>query len=538
MSAAVRPLLLLATASIPAAAFGQNLVDPSDRIYSHLSIWEQKGYADPLPPLRPYPLPIVVDALREVRARGTPRDIELAAAFADALGVDVPTVQAAAVVGVRGKGSVAGGDFGAVLRSQGSIGDHFSYSGAFRYWWDSTFGEEIAPRYRPDDVATFEGAGPHFDLGGESFRGLEDIRLVGAFAVGPLTIQGGFSSADFGDPRRESLVLSTHAAPAASLAAHLGGATLGYTAIFLDLVALRAARTTGETYSLKQELPPTGLPSKHLMLHALSWHALPWLTVSGVQGALFGGRLSLYSVLPTAFITEPFTGDYDNAFAGITLEAALPLEARLVLDAYVDDYQLVDPVAGFDPSPFANKVAGAASLSWAPERLPITASLDYTFVAPYTYSHSAHAALNYLTYTHRGRAIGTALPPNSDRWQVETRLWPLSWLDLLFAARYVRHGNGSDHGAGSVDGDGSIWDDGYSSSGSVTFFGESTFLNQDVLEGTLQLEVRVEAHLPSDALRAAGRAWLGLEHITNRGLDPAAETELNPSFGIGLEVGY
>ena len=309
-------------------------------------------------------------------------------------------------------------------------------------------------------------------------------------------------------------------------------------AALVDLVALTAVRTTGETYSLKKEIPPTGFPSKYLALHALTWHPSPSLDVRAVQGTLFGGRISVYSLLPTAFITEPFTGNHDNAFAGLSLGAALPWRLHMHLDVYVDDYQFIDPIAGFNPSPFANKTAGTAGLSWAPLTLPLRASLDYTFVAPYMYTHSSHAALNYLTYTHRGRALGSALPPNSDRWQIELASWPTTWLDLVATARYIRHGNGSDHGSGSVDGDGSIWDDGYGSTGGVTFYGEATFLNQSVLEGTLQLQLEAHASVQLGQLRARGGLWYGIEHVTNPLLDGSADPMLAHLLGVTLEVGY
>ena len=42
------------------------------------------------------------------------------------------------------------------------------------------------------------------------------------------------------------------------------------------------------------------------MVHALQWHPWRWLDLDILTTTLFGGRLSLYSLLPTAFLTEPY----------------------------------------------------------------------------------------------------------------------------------------------------------------------------------------------------------------------------------------
>ena len=59
----------------------QSLYDPSDRVYRHLAIWEQKGYLAPLPALRPYAPQLVVSLLRQVTEAGTALDRELAASY-------------------------------------------------------------------------------------------------------------------------------------------------------------------------------------------------------------------------------------------------------------------------------------------------------------------------------------------------------------------------------------------------------------------------------------------------------------------------
>jgi hypothetical protein len=509
-------------------------------------MWEQKGYLDQLPPLRPYALRVVKESLRLVEKVGSAPDRALAldyllsltgAPLAGSVGSEAPTVELAGFAGISAKGSAFGADFGARVRSSGMVGESFGYSASFAYWWGSAFGEDTGLRYVPSEQPTFSAAGPDFPIGAEDFDGLEDIRLWMSYGSATAYLLGGFSRRAFGPFLGDGVVVGERAPPTGQLALVLAGRRLTYTAAIFDLVAQLAARPTGELYSLKSELPQTGFPSKYFALHSLEWRLTDWLSLGAVQGSLFGGRLSLYPLLPTAFITEPFTGDFDNAFAGITGRVRLPGNLSASWVFHVDDYQVVDPIAGFNPSPFSNKVAAQIGVAWAAEQLPASITVDYTFVAPYTYTHSSTQPINYLTFTHRGQSFGSALPPNSDRWALAGVATPFSWLDVAADVRYVRHGNGSDHGAGSLDGDGSIWDDGYTNSGGVTFYGESTFLNQPVVEKTLQGLLSAEMRFRYAQLSARLGLSYGLEHVINPDLNPNSPAETRHLLHVGLEVG-
>ena len=553
-------LLALAVGGGPGEA--QSLVDPDDRIYGHLAIWEQRGYLAPLPALRPYAPQRVVEALRQVTAAATGLDRELAAAYLRELqpedmggGLGLPPFTISAYGGLTS--SLAAGSepqwlFGAGIESTALYGQ-FAYSAAFDYWWESAAVPGL--RYRRQSQPVFPNAGPdawvaggtgapNFDLGDTRFTGKQNVRATAAFAAGPLVVQGGFARGAFGVPLYDSLVLGAGAPPAARLAAVLHGGHLTYTASFTELVALQGVCPDGKRYLLKYhkcEPPPpvhVGFPSKYLMLHALQWHALPWLSLEAFSSTLFGARLSLYSLLPTAFITEPFTGDYDNSLAGVGARARLPWGLSAALSIYIDDYQLFANDV-FNPSPFANKAAGQAALSWA---LPAASgvvgavSLDYLFAAAYMYTHSSHQPVNYLTYTHRMQPLANALQPNSDQWTLAATVTPASWLDLELTGRAIRHGNASAQlpQRGPYD-DGSIWDDGYDRAGNTTFVGPTPFL-AGVVEHVYQLELAAGARVPVLApVELRARVSYALERIDNRELKEG-ESATNHLVGVGVTV--
>jgi hypothetical protein len=550
--AAIPAIAALLLTGLAGSLSAQSLHDPTDRVYRHLAIWEQKGYLAPLPPLRPYAPQLVIDLLQRVVETGSRLDRELAASYLQRLAPERepdalplppmhPSIFSGAVL-TAPRDDDTGNDhfrFGGGVESTARYG-LFAYSAAFRYWWEST--PEPAQRYRFDYVPVFPRAGPNFDLGETRFSGREDLRASASFGTGAIHLRAGFGQGAYGSPFADSLVLGAGAPPAAHLVGGVYGEHLAYTAAFLELVAERAADRDGMRYRLKNRAGSDGFPSKYVMLHALQWHIMPWLSVDAHTASLFGARASLYSLLPTAFVTEPYTGDYDNALAGLAVTARLPAGFRAAAGIYVDDYNTFVGEDTFNPSPFSNKTAGQAQISWSPVPSgPIdttgVVSLDYLFVAPYMYTHSSHQPINYLTYTHRARPLANSLEPNSDQLTLQAQFTPLAWLDLELAARRIRHGNASEQrdNPGPYD-DGSIWDDGYDADGRSTFVGpEPALLDTRVLEETLQLELAATAHLAVEPVGVRTRISYSVEYIDNFDLQEGDSTTAH-RFGVGVTV--
>ena len=519
LQSATALVLLLAGTAI--SGYAQSLFDPSNRIYRHLAIWELRGYFAPLPELRPYAPQLIVQLLREVASKGDARDRELAESYLEALAPRtfgdasaLPPIE----VGVRASVE-SSPDPAPRIRVAGELVSTyvadglFAYSAMLSYWWQS--GAERRLSYTVPQVPA-----RGLNLYGRDV-GAGDVRAAATFGEPGLHLQAGFAQHGFGSALHDSLVLAAGAPAAARISGVYRGATFSYSASLLQLVAERAVTRMGQRYLLKSGCPqedecprPVGFPSKYLMLHALQWYPLPWMKLSLFSSWLFGARASLYQLLPTAPVTEPFTGDYDNGLTGGTLWLRLPADFSTGATLFVDDYHPINRDGSV--SLFTNKMAGQATLSWAPSGLPAVVSLDYLFVSPYTYTHSSHQPINYLTYTHKRQPLGTALPPDSDRWTLAALVTPVPQLDLELAARLIRHGAGS------------IWDDGYDDNGKATFVGGAPDFLDPVTETAYQLEVAATGRVPIATLELAARISYGLEYL---------ESGSTADHLIGVQVG-
>ena len=532
-----------------AAALGaQSLYDPDDAIYRHLAVWELKGYLAPLPALRPYAPQAVAAMLRRVARVGDRRARALAEVYLRALeprarGRLLDAGPPFAVTGFGGIAMAGGTDtpasgvaFGAGLESTALGPGLFAYAGGIRYWWESIRQPRLS--YQVPPAYMFDNVGPDF----EPFEARADLRALAAFGTPTVHVQAGFVQRAFGSALHDSVVLGAGAAPAAQLTVTYRSESFIYSAAFLDLLADQAVcsgmdkphgacEQPGQRYSLRGSLTDGGrFPSKYLMVHAVQWHPSPWLSFDLFTATLFGGRISLYALLPTAALTEPYNLNYDNVFGGISTRLRLPFDLSLSATLYVDDFQLFEGTT-FNPNPLDNKTAGLAAVAWAPYPLPGVITLDYLFVAPYTYTHSRHQPINYLTYTHRSQPLGSRLPPNSDQWTLAAVVTPLPEVDLEARARAIRHGNASDRPGH----DGTIWDDGYVDRRASFVGRRATFLTQNLLEEVFQFEFAVVGRLVLPAATVRGRVNYGLEHIRNRNLESGA-TATNHTFGAQVEM--
>ena len=228
------------------------------------------------------------------------------------------------------------------------------------------------------------------------------------------------------------------------------------------------------------------------MVQSLSVHPTEWLELTALQSVMFGGRLSLayfLPVVPSQYV-QTYLGDYDNALIGAAARVRLPFGAHAGAVLYVDDLNF-RKIRNFDFDSGQNKLALDLQAGIAPP-LPILTVLDarYRMVTPYMYAHHP-AALDYLQYTHKGRHLGTLLPPNSDEITVRTRVFPAPWLAFDLSVRSVRHGGGC---GGVPDSSCTIWHHGRVDEGFL-FYGPSEFLTQAVLEGILQARAGIDVHV-------------------------------------------
>ncbi len=550
MTGRVRAALLVLVAAAPFCAGAQTLVSPNDPIYGHLRMWEQRGLIDWLPPLRPLPAPIVRAALQRVADAAPATDRRIARSLLARYFRPLP-VQGRAQIGGRSKTTVAGGTMPAQIAAQLSAGvevpvsDQIGFGFFARTRTTSTVPTPVTPRltFDPyDDIAPGDFTtilGEEFDfrveLAGNAFVGASEL------GTGPDTwyVQAGFGRSSFGYGQ-DSTIVSDAAAPAGYLTGTYRGSWIAYSAMFLDLIAAYGT-CSGATpdgvacdaqgrYPLRERarVADGRHPAKYLVVQSLSFYPTDWLELTALQSVLFGGRLSPTYLLPVfpSLYTQMQLYDYDNAFLGAAARVRLPYGASVGAVLYVDDINLTK-IRRFDFDSDQNKLSVDLEAGIAPP-LPILTVLSarYRIVTPYLYAHHP-AALDYLTYTHAGRHLGTMLDPNSDEIRVSARAFPLDWLGIDLSLRRVRHGGPAG---------GSVWDHGLVG-GSFVFSGPSTFLKQDVLEHLLQARAGIDLRVDLQPVELRFALAYTYEQVSNRDLVPGAGEQAH-LFEVSTAVRY
>jgi len=530
---------------LAAPAWALVTADPNDAVYRDLDRWQQQGYLEPLPSLRPYPTQLIVSALKEVAAKAGPVDAELARSYLDALqgGLLGIPLHASASYLLQAKQGNRLDRLGLQADGSGTIGDLVGYSIRGRLVADDSTAE-VFPRWDDSYEATLANQTPNtgtrsvlpISFGGEPFAGYGVLDGLFSFGTDRMWIQGGLVQSSFG-PVLESPILGPQAPQAGHFSATYRGSWFTYTNLVEELVAYYTVSPTGVTTQITDS-NTSPFPQKYLFLQTFDLSPWPWVQADIVQAVVSGGRFSPTYLLPILpLYAQAYLGDWDNSFAGGYFQFNLPFGIRPSLLLYIDDLDL-PKLLRLDFNTDGNKVAFQAGLSWAPPLpIPVQASLTYTAITPYTYTHFSSDTLNYLQYTNLGQQLGSILPPDSDQWTLRAEVIPLSWLRVGLWGKLIRQGNGSDYGSGVVVGDGSVYDDG-ALGGPITFLNQNSFLTQAVLEKDEQIGIDCTADLAYIGLRGELTVSYTLEGVQNRDLNPAAPNEVNNIFGLELSFGF
>ena len=538
------------------SVFGQFTSDPNDRLYRFLTIWEEKGYIHRVPPVRPYPPQLLKSLLSEVRRKGEPQDSGIADQYyrslfpQDARAKDERAESAAARDNENLlKGSLhpsLGGELmtetediswklRAAVDTLGSIGDYVAFTGKFAYSFIDNPGDDFYPRWM--NVLDESRSGGGVISAGDREIDMAQLGLFGLhFGTDWIYFQAGLMRSSFGPFYDHGAVLGPQA-PAAGHFSFTFRATdwLTVSSVYLELAAeYKEDIATGSRTEIGKVV------NKYLVLHSLVFYPFDWWTLGVIQTVVAGNRFNPVYLIPLQhmFYTQQLWGDEDSSFLGFYTEFSLPHDLGIDLLLYVDDWDAFGGASktgstGFNLDSAQNKFALQIGLSWTPSyRVFRRVSLDYLMITPYTYTHSAHRAVDFLSYTHAGKNLGSILDPNSDQITLTVFLTPTDWLDLDVWGRFIRHGNASEDYS---TGDGTIYDDGYTSAGDVTFYGHSRFLTQDTLEKVLQAGLDLEFRFPLKWGSLSFEMGYILEQIWNKDL-VSGRNESNQffSFGIGI----
>jgi hypothetical protein len=419
----------------------------------------------------------------------------------------------------------------------GSIGDHVAFTGIYSYSLIDDPGESFFPQ-ATNVVDESRSGGGEMELGSRTID-MSQLGLFGLhFGNDWVYFQAGLMRSSFGPFFDHGAVLGPQAPAAGHFSFSFQPAEwLTLSSVYLDLyAAYKEDSATGTRIDIGKVV------NKYFILHSFVFHPFNWWNLGVVQSVVAGNRFNPVYLVPIQhmFYTQQLYGDEDSSFLGLFSEFSLPLDFGIDLLVYVDDWDAFGGPSksskGINLNSAQNKFALQAGFTWSPSyRILRRLSLDYLMITPYTYTHSAHRDVDFLSYTHAGENLGSILDPNSDQITLSAYLTPTEWLDMDLWARFIRHGNASE---GFTNGDGTIYDDGYTSTGDATFVAEpSRFLTQDTIEMVLQLGLELEFRFPQRWGSLGFEAGYILERVWNKDL-VSGKNELNNFLSIGVGIRF
>jgi hypothetical protein len=519
------------------------IADPNDRLYDDLSFWYERGYIKDLPMVRPYSLQVIKHLLSQAIENGMKHDVDRAQSYYDELfggeteispGKSIP----AALHPVFSfetwlDGSDYYGEAAAACLTNGIIGSLFSYSAHIAY----------AIVYEPETPVfpSYTRVQEEWETGGGVIE-LDDIDLLssqlglGGFFIGTesLSFQAGVMRTSFGPFFHNGAIIGPQCPAAGHISFSYRTGWFSLSSVFLDLVPkYREDPVTGGRVSI-------GRPEfKYLLIHSLEVSPFNWMSLGLLQSVIGGKRFNAAYLIPlqNLFFSQQLSGNYDSSFIGLYGRFRLPFSLTSTFVFYVDDWDAFSS-SSKQGTPFfnldfaQNKFALQTGFAWSPD-YPFMKriSIDYLMITPYTFTHSARSAVPFLSYTHLGCNVGSILEPNSDQTILSLDLTPLPCLDCCITGRFIRHGNASE---GLDQGTGTIFDDGYLSDGTVSFYGPSRFLTQDVIEYVLQAGTEATLTIPFSWGTLFSRAGYTFEYAWNKDL---VENNNRMNHSIMCEVG-
>ncbi len=174
-------------------------------------------------------------------------------------------------------------------------------------------------------------------------------------------------------------------------------------------------------------------PQKYVAMHRFALQP-SWGEISFWESAVYSKRsVDLAYLNPLSFFksVEHALRDRDNAIMGGDITVRPLRDFQLKGSFLLDDIKFGEIGEGF----WANKTALNVGFLYAPP-INIDFGLEYSRIEPYTFTH--YDSLN--SYTNDEMLIGTAMPPNSEKYLGLIRLWFGGRYPIVLKASYYRHG--------------------------------------------------------------------------------------------------
>ncbi len=425
-------LLVLLLACFSAGLFAQVAADPLDFFYTDLTIWETSGIINNLPAARPYPLQMVKEILAQVIEKGDTTQRKIAESHYKRFFGRILTYGGKSDAAVDTEKSLKQLAIALSFDINYEMEEFVSLSASVDGWaTNKLFDQEVVPSWNYSDkdiISDNAKVGPMWIL----------PSINSSIAVGTTEyyLNAGLMRGSFGPFPENGVVVGQQALHSGQYSFAVNKPLWGINVSMYSL----SATTADDSDSFS--------PEKFLAVHNLEFRPFEWLSVSILESITYGGRMELLYLLPISpyFISQGLMGLNDNSYLG-GMFTIKPLEG-LKIDGvlYADDLSFNDIIKlHFDTK---WRLTGQIGASYAPRESGIftLASLDYTMVTPYTYSHKPDDSLsltvpNFQNYQHAGKSFGAALDPNSDRVNLKLKLRPLEGIDFDIVGILIRHGN-------------------------------------------------------------------------------------------------
>lgn len=408
--------------------YSQAPVDIFDPIYEDISIWERTGLINDAPSIRPYPLQEIKRLLNIVSEKGTEKQKKKAEQYKQRLFGRIFHFGGMTEFGIKNIDGQNDFALSPLLELNISLSEILTASAHVNL--------SLLNRLPKDESL------PAFQFSKKDI--MPDNSVVGSFTLLPMFNSGiaigtpeyyfsaAMSRASFGPFAENNIIIGEQAFHAGQFIFVVNKDKFTYNQIFS---AISASNDFGNGY----------FPGKFIAGHSLTFRPLPWISIGLLDLITYGKRFEPIYFIPLSafFMGQSIYKFPDNSLLGLTfgIKPIQGLKIDLVLLA--DDLGF-NEIIKFKSARW--RMASQLGISYAipKDHWFSFADINYTFIAPYCYTHthdSNYANPNYENYTHNGQPLGSNLPPNSDRIQLKVKFKPIFGLDINLFNTFIRHAN-------------------------------------------------------------------------------------------------
>ena len=414
----------------------QVAADPNDTFYDDALCWELQGLIPSLPEMRPYSLQLVKNILETVMNCD---DYEAATEaknyyekyFGKALRFGLGT----SFYGAASDDFQKQVDVTPIINGNAEVLKNTTIS--FEVTPLLSTGDknsEVLPKYVAPDL---DYESDDLSVGGLNLY--TPYNAVAAYGTKDVYFQAGLQRNSFGSMVDTGIVLGATAPHVGSLVFTINKEKFNYQ---MAMLLLSASNSKGEG----------SYPSKYFYLHSLRYSFTEKFDFTVYETAITGPRFDFTYLMPIVpfMAMQQISGyDNDNLLLGVEFSFKPAKGVNIFANVLADDIGFNDLVK----LQFNTKLKFAleTGIQYAPtgENLCKFLAVDYTFLAPYMYTHSMEDAAgnldvsmpNYQNYTSSKVSLGSTLSPNSDRLRFSIKVQPVKGLNLNFLSSVVRHGN-------------------------------------------------------------------------------------------------